>query len=72
LLLQKNPILGVLILSQFAGASQELYGAIIINPYDVEASSDAIKLALELPEDLQMRGKLIRSLVKFEQADAKR
>jgi trehalose-6-phosphate synthase len=40
---------GVLILSRFAGASHELEGAIIINPYDVEQMSDAIKRAVEMP-----------------------
>lgn len=44
---------GVLILSRFAGASQELHGALIINPYDIEQSADAIKAALEMPEDVQ-------------------
>ncbi len=39
---------GVLILSRFAGASQELQGALIINPYDIEQMSDAIKTALEM------------------------
>jgi trehalose-6-phosphate synthase len=39
---------GVLILSQFAGASRELKDAIIINPYDIEEMADAIKLALTL------------------------
>jgi trehalose-6-phosphate synthase len=55
---------GVLILSQFAGASHELYGAITINPYDIEASSDAIRLALELPKELQMQKmKLMRRII---------
>jgi len=44
---------GVLILSQFAGASQELLGAMIINPYDIEQTADAIKTALEMPKELQ-------------------
>jgi trehalose-6-phosphate synthase len=44
---------GSLILSRFAGASQELQGAIIINPYDIEKSADAIKLALEMPAEEQ-------------------
>ena len=44
---------GVLILSQFAGASQELLGAMIINPYDTEQSADAIKAALEMPRETQ-------------------
>ena len=37
---------GVLILSQFAGASQELLGATIINPYDTEQTADAIKIGI--------------------------
>lgn len=44
---------GVLILSQFAGASQELHGSIIINPYDIELSADSIKAALEMSKDQQ-------------------
>ncbi|MFI5188511.1 MAG: trehalose-6-phosphate synthase [Chitinophagales bacterium] len=44
---------GVLILSQFAGASQELLGATIINPYDIEKTADAIKSSLEMPKELQ-------------------
>ena len=46
---------GVLILSRFAGASQELHGALIINPYDVEQTADAIKEALEMPKSLQLQ-----------------
>ena len=44
---------GVLILSRFAGASQELHGAMIINPYDIEQTADAIKSALEMPSEQQ-------------------
>jgi trehalose 6-phosphate synthase len=44
---------GSLILSRFAGASQELQGAIIINPYDIEKSADAIKTALEMTKEEQ-------------------
>ena len=44
---------GVLILSRFAGASHELPGALIINPYDTEQTADSIKLALEMPKELQ-------------------
>jgi trehalose-6-phosphate synthase len=39
---------GVLILSQFAGASRELRDAIIVNPYDVEEMADSIRTALTL------------------------
>lgn len=43
---------GVLILSQFAGASRELKDAIIINPYDIEEMAEAIhnSLTMEAPE----------------------
>ena len=44
---------GVLILSRFAGASQELKGALVVNPYDIEKMADAIKEALEMPDDEQ-------------------
>jgi trehalose 6-phosphate synthase len=44
---------GTLILSRFAGAAGELQGALIINPYDIERSADAIKLALEMTAEEQ-------------------
>jgi trehalose 6-phosphate synthase len=42
---------GVLMLSQFTGASRELHDAVLINPYDVEQFSDAIFQAFSLSED---------------------
>jgi trehalose 6-phosphate synthase len=39
---------GALILSRFTGASRELRDAIIVNPYDIEQLSDAIRMALEM------------------------
>jgi len=39
---------GALILSRFTGASRELRDAIIVNPYDIEQLSDAIRTALEM------------------------
>src|SRR6185437_10575203 len=39
---------GVLILSEFAGAADELTDAIIVNPYDISAVADAIHQALTL------------------------
>ncbi len=62
---------GSLILSRFAGASQELHGAIIINPYDIEKSADAIKSALEMPVEeqisrmTQMRLEIVRHNIYF-------
>ncbi len=46
---------GTLILSRFAGASQELQGAILVNPYDIEKLADAIKSALEMTKDEQIQ-----------------
>jgi trehalose-6-phosphate synthase len=40
---------GVLVLSQFTGASRELPDALIVNPYDTEQMADALRLALEMP-----------------------
>ena len=46
---------GVLILSRFAGAANELHGAVIVNPYDIEQSADAIKESLEMPIEVQQQ-----------------
>jgi trehalose 6-phosphate synthase len=54
---------GSLILSRFAGASQELQGAIIINPYDIEKCADAIKLALEMTKEEQSQRMMQMRLV---------
>ncbi|CUM45889.1 Alpha,alpha-trehalose-phosphate synthase UDP-forming [Debaryomyces fabryi] len=42
---------GVLILSEFAGAAQSLNGAIVVNPWNTEELSYAIKESLTLPEE---------------------
>jgi len=42
---------GVLILSQFAGAAQDLAEALIVNPFDPDAIADAMHQALEMPSD---------------------
>ena len=42
---------GVLVLSQFAGAAEQLQDAVLINPHSPENVSDAIKQALEMPLD---------------------
>ena len=55
---------GVLILSRFAGASQELHGALIINPYDIEQTADAIKMALEMSSEQQtLKMKQMRRMI---------
>src|SRR6202000_1256982 len=40
---------GVLILSQFAGASHELKSALIVNPFDIDQICDALHQALVMP-----------------------
>jgi trehalose 6-phosphate synthase len=40
---------GVLVLSRFTGAARELRDALLVNPYDVEETADAIRAALEMP-----------------------
>ena len=46
---------GVLILSELAGASKELHEALLVNPNDLNAISEAIKEAIEMPEQEQVR-----------------
>jgi alpha,alpha-trehalose-phosphate synthase [UDP-forming] len=45
---------GVLILSTFAGAALELTDALLVNPYDVQQTADAVLRALNMPEDQEM------------------
>lgn len=52
---------GVLILSRFAGAAEQMKQALIINPYDVEEMADIIKVALEM--GLQERRDRYRELI---------
>ncbi len=42
---------GVLILSRFAGAARELTSAVLVNPFAVDDVAEAIRLAVEMPED---------------------
>jgi len=55
---------GVLVLSEFTGAAREMTGALIVNPYDLEASSDALAAALQMPAREQSdRMRLMRTLL---------
>ncbi|MCY0388525.1 alpha,alpha-trehalose-phosphate synthase (UDP-forming) [Robbsia sp. Bb-Pol-6] len=40
---------GVLVLSRFAGAAQQMNGALIVNPLDVEGMAEALAQALHMP-----------------------
>jgi trehalose 6-phosphate synthase len=42
---------GVLVLSRFAGAAEQMREALLVNPYDIEATASAIQLALQMPLD---------------------
>jgi alpha,alpha-trehalose-phosphate synthase [UDP-forming] len=56
---------GVLILSQFTGASRELRDALIVNPYDIEEMAEAIRTALEMePTDQKARMRGMRETLK--------
>ncbi|MBI3476286.1 MAG: trehalose-6-phosphate synthase [Acidobacteria bacterium] len=60
----RNDERGVLILSQFTGAARELRDALLINPYDIDQTADAIRTALEMqPEDKQMRVQRMRKTI---------
>ena len=57
--------LGVLILSRFTGAARELQDAILVNPYDIEETAEAIRFALEMaPEERTARMQQLRRVVK--------
>ena len=56
---------GVLILSTFAGASRELPEALLVNPFDVTETADAIEAALRMGrEERRGRMRLMRRTVK--------
>ena len=56
---------GVLILSQFTGAARELRDALLVNPYDIDQTAEAIRVALEMqPEEKQMRMQRMRKTIR--------
>ncbi len=56
--------LGVLVLSQFTGASRELAEALIVNPYDIDRAAAALGVALRMPEGEQRaRMRAMRRLI---------
>jgi trehalose 6-phosphate synthase len=60
----RTDLKGVLVLSEFTGAARELTEALIVNPYDLEASSEALASALTMPMDEQQdRMRSMRSLL---------
>src|SRR5437870_6529720 len=56
---------GVLILSRFTGAARELRDAVLVNPYDVEQTAEAIRYSLVMePEERSVRMQRLRKVVK--------
>ena len=56
---------GVLLLSQFTGAAHELHEALIVNPYHIEQTADALFQALTMPEfEQRERMRSMRALVR--------
>ena len=56
---------GVLILSCFTGAAHELHDALQINPYDIDQTAEAIRVALEMePEEKELRMQRMRKTVR--------
>jgi trehalose 6-phosphate synthase len=51
----RDDLRGVLVLSRFTGAAQELTDALLINPYAVDEFAEALRQALLMPEDEQER-----------------
>jgi trehalose-6-phosphate synthase len=55
---------GVLVLSEFAGAAKYLKGAVLVNPYDVESTANAIQSALTMkPSEKRKRMRALRAEV---------
>ncbi len=55
---------GVLVLSELAGAAQQLHDALAINPYDVEGFADALEHAIDMPlDERQRRMRALRRVV---------
>ena len=63
-------MLGVLILSEFAGAAQSLNGALIVNPWNTEELASAINEAVTMSPEQRLvnHQKLYRYVTKYTSA----
>ena len=56
---------GVLVLSRFAGGAEQLREALLVNPYDIEGTANAIHLALQMPlEERRARHQALMATVR--------
>jgi trehalose 6-phosphate synthase len=55
---------GMLVLSRFAGAAEQLKDALLVNPYDTQGTAQAIQRALTMPleERRSRHANLLRSI----------
>jgi len=59
----------VLILSQFAGASERLTDALQVNPYDTKATGEAIKIAIDMtPQEKNRRNHNLKNIIRHQDA----
>jgi len=59
---------GVLVLSRFAGAAEQLTEALLVNPYDISGTAQAIQQALQMPlaERRQRHAALLANVREFD------
>jgi trehalose 6-phosphate synthase len=59
---------GVLVLSRFAGAAEQLEDALLVNPYDIDGTADTVQRALQMPlEERQARHqKLLKKIREYD------
>jgi trehalose 6-phosphate synthase len=59
---------GVLVLSRFAGAAEQLTDALLVNPYDTAGTADAIQQALQMPREERVlrHERLMRNVREFD------
>jgi trehalose 6-phosphate synthase len=56
---------GVLVLSRFAGAAEQMKEALLVNPYDTEGTAAAIHLALQMPlEERRIRHQALMQTIR--------
>ena len=56
---------GVLVLSRFTGAAREFPDALLVNPYDIEQTAEALRIALEMnTEERKSRMQRMRRVVR--------
>jgi trehalose 6-phosphate synthase len=59
---------GVLVLSRFAGAAEQLGDALLVNPYDTTGMAEALQRALHMPLD-ERRARHVRLLAQIRAQD---